>query len=434
MKIAYEAKRVAPCRDGVRRSRCAVVRNTNQMLTDTTIPDFLKWFPEGDAGVFERTNKRFILRFDDVECEVLFRGLDDQNDVRRLLSLQLSFGVMDEFREIHPDIFNALTGRIGRYPDKSMNGIGCCELLQDGTTKQIHKIWGATNPPDDMSFWAEYINDRPDNCHVTIQPSGLAPEADWLQYLPDGYYENLCEGKSEEWIDVYVHAKFGKSLAGRPVFRSFVRDFHVAKTPLRPILNGLRPVLIGLDFGLNPSATIGQLDAMGRLLIYSAMTSDGMGLTRFLDTILKPHLAQKFPGAPILVIGDPAGIARSQTDEKTVYDILRQKGFKAKEAYTNSIVARIAAVDAFLNRQVEGGPGMLIDPVDCQPLVRAFAGRYRYKRRKDGEMDDQPEKNEASHVADSCQYLCLHADADQGGRLATAQRREIVKKSSKGWT
>ena len=36
MKIALEAKKMAKCTDGVRRSRCAVVRNTRQMLMDST--------------------------------------------------------------------------------------------------------------------------------------------------------------------------------------------------------------------------------------------------------------------------------------------------------------------------------------------------------------------------------------------------------------
>jgi len=51
-------------------------------LRDTTIPDFLKWYPDGIAGTYLKTEYKFILRFDDVECEVLFRGLDDSNDVR----------------------------------------------------------------------------------------------------------------------------------------------------------------------------------------------------------------------------------------------------------------------------------------------------------------------------------------------------------------
>ena len=77
IKIGYEAKRIKASPDGIRRSRCAVIRNTRQMLWDTTIPDFLKWFPDGEAGLLEKTNSKFLLKFDDVECEILFRGLDD---------------------------------------------------------------------------------------------------------------------------------------------------------------------------------------------------------------------------------------------------------------------------------------------------------------------------------------------------------------------
>jgi hypothetical protein len=51
---------MAPCRDGIRRSRCVVVRNTRQMLWDTTIPDFLKWFPNGDAGILYKTDSKFL--------------------------------------------------------------------------------------------------------------------------------------------------------------------------------------------------------------------------------------------------------------------------------------------------------------------------------------------------------------------------------------
>jgi hypothetical protein len=431
IKIAYEAKRVAPCRDGIRRSRVAVVRNTNQMLWDTTIPDFLKWY--GDAGLLEKTHRRFQMKFDDCEVEVLFRGLDDANDVRRLLSLQLSFGVMDEFREIHKDIYEALTGRLGRYPDKTMNGVGCCEIQPDGTAKQIHKVWAASNPPDFDTYWETLLNNPPDNAHVTMQPSGMDPKADWVQYLPDGYYENLCEGKSEDWIDVYVHGKFGKSLAGQPVFKSFEPDFHIAEAPLRPIINGLRPVIVGLDFGLTPAAVIGQLDMRGRLLIMAEATSEGMGILRFTRTKLKPLLAEKFPGAPVLVVGDPAGKQRVQTDESTVYEILKAEGLKAIPALTNSIVARINAVEIFLSRQIDGGAGFLVDP-SCRMIIGALRGRYRYKLKTNGEMDDKPEKNDASHIADALQYLALHADAQASGKLLGTKRREVRQISAIGWT
>jgi len=410
IKISYEAAKVKAGSDGIRRSRCAVIRNTRQMLWDTTIPDFLKWFPDGEAGILEKTNSKFLLKFNDVECEILFRGLDDANDVRRLLSLQLTFGVMDEFREINPDIYNALTGRLGRYPDKTMNGVGAC----DDNGKQVHKVWGATNPPDADTFWEKLLADPANNMHVTIQPSGLSQEADWVEFLPDGYYENLCEGKSDDWIDVYVHGKFGKSLSGQPVFGSFDRDIHVAKKPLIHIKLATHPLIIGMDFGLTPACTINQVDMQGRLLTFADIVSEGMGILRFSREKLKPLLANKFPGMNVLIIGDPAGSQRAQTDEKSVFDILKAEGFRVIPAKSNSVVARVNAVDKFLTRTVDGKPGHLIDP-SCVHLIPALRGGYRYKIRQNGEADDKPEKNSHSHIADAHQYACLHADGNVNG-------------------
>jgi len=427
MKIVHEAKRVAACRDGIRRSRIAVIRNTRQMLYDTTIPDFEKWL--GATGSLVRTESKFVMRFEDVECEVLFRGLDDANDQRRLLSLQLTFGFMDEFREIHPDIYNALTGRLGRYPDKSMNGVGPC----DDEGRQIHKVWGATNPPDSDTFWEELLNDPPDNTHVSIQPSGLSPEADWLPYLPDGYYSNLCEGKTEEWINVYVHGKFGSSLSGKPVFPTFDMGFHVAKNTLIPLVSTEKPLIIGVDFGLTPACTINQQDLRGRFLTYAEITSENMGITRFLDDKLSPLLASRFPGHPVLIVGDPAGSQRSQTDERSVFDVIKAKGFRVIAARTNSVAARVSAIETLLAGQVDGGARHLIDP-SCKNLIKALRGGYRYRIKKTGDMDSSPEKNEFSHIADSHQYAALHVDATFGGAVQSSKRREVKRVATAGWT
>lgn len=425
MKISYEAKRIKPGRDGVRRSRIAVVRNTRQMLWDTTIPDFLKWYPDGVAGVLMKTESKFLLRFDDVQCEVLFRGLDDANDVRRLLSLQLTFGMLDEFREIHPDVYNALTGRLGRYPDKTMNGVGAC----DDAGKQIHKVWGATNPPDADTWWETLLTEPPDNMHVTFQPSGRSPEADWVQHLPDGYYDNLCEGKDEDWISVYVDGKFGASLAGKPVFRAFNADTHVAKTPLA--LLPAAPVIIGVDAGLSPAAVLGQVDYQGRVIVHDALISEHMGALRFIREKLKPLLANKYAGYKVAVVIDPAAQQRAQTDERTVMDMFKAEGFSVKPARTNAIPARIAAVDQFLTRTVDGKPGFLVNKEGAQPLISALRGRYRYKMNTKGEVDESPEKNHPwSDVADACQYLCLHADnGNTLGYGVTNTRRDVRKVS-----
>jgi hypothetical protein len=440
IKIIHEAKRVAPCPDGIRRSRGVVIRNTRAQLSDTTIPDFLKWFPDGDAGVFMKTNLNFTIRLDDVECEILFRGLDDTNDVRRLLSLQLSFAFMDEFREIHPEIFHALTGRLGRYPDKTMNGVGCCEIQPDGTAKQIHKVWGASNPPDSDTFWEEYINNPPKNTSITIQPSGRSPEADWLHCLPEGYYENLAEGKTEDWIAVYIDGEFGRSLHGQPVFRCFDRATHVAKHSItanfsdtqQSLLPSVQPttLIIGVDAGLNPTAVITQQTYDGRMLVLDSITGHdgGMGALRFCRERLKPLLTNKFPRHKHLIIIDPAAFQRAQTDEKTVADIFKAEGFVVKAAKTNNIAARLASVEAFLTKTVNGNSGFLVDP-SCAPIISGLAGKYRYKINTKGEREATPEKaHPVSDYMDALQYACLHSDNSGifGGNLMNAQRREIA--------
>jgi len=424
IKIAEEARRIHPCKDNIRRSRAVWVRNTREQLRDTTLPDFLKWYPDGVAGLFAKTEFKFTLRFDDVECEVLFRGLDDTNDVRRLLSLNASFGILDEFREINPDIFTQLQTRLGRYPDKMMNGIGCAEMV-DGKARAVDKLWGMSNAPDADTFWETFLSDPPSNAAVFFQPSGMSPEADWLHFLKDDYYENIAEGKTEDWIDVYVHAKFGRSLAGLPVFRSFTVGQHVAKETIAPLATSL---IIGADAGLNPTAVVSQQTYNGRVAILDAITGyeGGMGALRFIRERLKPLLAEKYKGRSAAVFLDPTAFNRGAGDERSVADIFKNEGFTVKPARTNSIAARIAAVEGFLTRTIEGQAALLIDPA-CTALIQTLRSKYRYKINQKGVRDDKPDKNHPwSDYADALQYACLHHDGGRstGGHTKSA-RREV---------
>ncbi len=443
MKIAYHASRMAPARDGIRRSRALWIRNTREQLRDTSIPDFLEWYPDGIAGVYYKSDYKFVLKFDDVECEVLFRGLDDSNDVRRLLSLQASFAVMDEFREVHQDIFEAVQGRLGRYPNGKMvphrpewgyndrgDPIQGC-VTDDGSPNK--HIWGMSNPPDMETFWEEFLSDPPANAQVFFQPSALSQEADWISYLPTNYYEDLMDGKSEDYVDVYIHAKFGKSLSGKPVFRSFDYDTHTL--PETRILVG-PTIIIGADAGLSPAAVLGQVAYNGRLVIHDALNAEGMGALRFIRERLKPLLANKYPGHSTLVVIDPAGFQRVQTDERCVADIFKSEGFTVKPAKTNSIAARLAAVEKYLTMTTDGVSGLAISRTGAPKLVTALRGKYRYKVNTKGETDEKPEKSHPwSDIADGLQYLCLHAD---GGVLFGGASRppacEVRKVNALGWT
>ena len=445
MKIAYHASRMAACTDGVRRSRAVWVRRSRQMLFDTSIKDFLSWYPPGVAGAWQKSDASFILKFGDVECEVLFRPMEDASDINRLLSLQVSFAIFDEFREISPDVFEAMQGRLGRYPDKRLvphrpewgldskgNPVAGC-VTDDGAPNK--HLWGMTNPPDADTYWETLLTEPPDNVAAFFQPSGMSPEADWLQYLPDNYYEDLAQGKSQDYIDVYIHSMFGRSLSGRPVFQCFDRQRHVANEPLHVLGS---TVLIGVDAGLNPTATLGQVAYDGRLIIHDTVTGaeGGMGALRFAREILKPLLVNKYRGRDVAVIIDPAAFQRVQTDERCVADIFKAEGFSVRPAKTNAVAARLGACESYMTRNVGDSPALCIAPNNTL-LIQALAGKYRYKVNSKGETDVKPEKSHPwSDVADSFQYLCLHADGGGlfGGVAGNRQRREIKAAPVRGWT
>jgi hypothetical protein len=421
MKVAYHAGRMRAGSDGVRRSRAVIVRNTNQMLTDATIPTFTTWFPEGAAGRYARTDKRFFLKFDNVECEVLFRGLDDANDVRRLLSLECSFGVLDEYREIHPDIFNALQGRVGRYPSVAKGG---CVL--DNGEPNAH-IWGATNAPDTDTFWEKYMTEPPSTASIYMQPDALSDEADWTQNLIAGYYEKLAEGKTPDWVDVYIRNKFGRSLAGTPVYdRSFVADFHIAKEELKPIPLPDYPIIVGIDFGRTPCAIFKQRDPRGRVLTLSEVTSENMGIETFIRTKLAPHIARYYPGHDMLCAPDPAGFFKQQLNEMTLVDALRQAGYRCIKPPSNKPEYRIQAVERLLNQHLEGEAMYLVDE-SCAMLIRGFHHGYRYKKKRNGELEDKPDKNEYSHIHDANQYADSIIDLQFRGAVSSQTRREVTK-------
>lgn len=98
------------------------------------------------------------------------------------------------------------------------------------------------------------------------------------------------------------------------------------------------------------------------------------------------------------------------------------------KASTNDPERRVGAVENLLARQIDGGPGFLIDP-SCTHLINTFEWSYRFKKSRAGEQTTSPDKNHAANQADSCQYLALAFDA--GISHTSMQRqaaRPVVKK------
>jgi hypothetical protein len=250
----------------------------------------------------------------------------------------------------------------------------------------------------------------------------MEPNAENLQYLPPGYYQNLIDNNTPDWCDVFVHAKYGKSLSGQAVFRtSFRPEFHLTKNKLN--LTDGYPIMIGQDFGRTPAALITQIDVRGRLLVLGEETSTDMGLEQFVQTRLKPTLSRRFPGCPVFIVGDPAGRQKSQINEESPFDALQRLGFRAYAAPTNDIDNRLRAVEQILLRNIDGGPAMLISEADCPVLVRALKFDYRYRRKQTGDLEDKPEKSHpASDIADCLQYAALGANGNYTAQVVAENK------------
>ena len=166
-KLIHMAARQKPSPDGVRRSRAVIVRNTLPQLRDTTLSSWAYWFKDGQAGQWLATQNKFVLKFNDVECEVLFRPLDTADDVARVLSLEVTFAILDEFVQIPREIVDALSARLGRYP-----------ASKDGGATNWG-MWGSSNPDTEDNWWFDYLhNNLPDNARYFVQPSGFSEDAE----------------------------------------------------------------------------------------------------------------------------------------------------------------------------------------------------------------------------------------------------------------
>src|SRR5215472_16482083 len=454
-KLVYLASKQAPSPDGIRRTKAVIVRNTLPQLKDTTIASWNLWFRDGVAGTWNATDKIFTLRYGDVECEVLFRPLDSPDDVRRVLSLELNFAILDEFVEIPKAVIDALSARLGRYRQP------------DGTPVTIWGLWASSNPGNEDNWWFDFLHGPavrryarlpgalvptlvPDSGAVDpaasvslepiasyyLQPGGLTPDAENLENLPVNYYRDAAAGKSEIWIRQFIDSTWGFSIAGKAVVPGFRADLHVALPhTLQP--NPFFPLVVGLDPGITGSAmTLSQQDYDGRIRVFAELCQEGMGAERLIQERLQPLLRNRFPQVNrVIIAADPAAAARTQTDERTVVKIFK-KYYDVDVESNNRLPLRLDAIDHYVSSLVEGRAALQIDP-SCQTLIRALKGGWRYAAdlKRETLRGHEPDKNPYSHPGDAFGYLCrfFHRDRQREIRYHLPQGSLAARRQGAPW-
>lgn len=433
MELLRRAAEQAPAPDGFKYTRFAIVRQTLKQIKDTVLRDITSLL-RGIAH-WKVSESTIYVQVGKIRSEWMLIPLENMEDQRRLLSMQLTGAWINEAIEIDISLLDPLAGRIGRYPNATLGGCTWKGIIID------------TNMPEEGSEWHKFMEDPPPDWQPFIQPGGMSPDAENLPWLNQNsesyklpvddpvrialgraYYERLLgSALGYNWVKRYVHALYGDDPSGMAVFGdSFVREFHVTdklidgKDYCIELSHGY-PILIGQDFGRDPWSIICQPNHKGQLLVVDEVPATNIGLEQHILTQLRPKLMDfRYIGRPIAVSGDPSGRNKSSLYEETSFDLMKRNGLPSFAAPTNDLDPRLRAVEHWLLQQRGGQPAILIDGVRCPNTVRALAGGYKFEKMKSGQRKPTPMKNDYSHVMDALQYACLTA---LGGQWQSITRK-----------
>tara|TARA_R100001440_G_scaffold33068_3_gene51915 strand:- start:63 stop:1580 length:1518 start_codon:yes stop_codon:yes gene_type:complete len=434
-------------RDGIKYSRFVIVRNSYPMLKTTTLKTWLELFPEHIYGAVRHSppiTHHIKLPSREgaagIDLEVIFLALDQPKDVRKLLSLEVTGGWINEARELPKSIVDGLTHRVGRYPVKEDGGPTWRGVILDtNPCDDDHWIYRLSEkePPKGRFAWkffrqppgvfeAKDVPDEMPEAQGYVFAAGkwwkTNDKAENLNNLPVGYYEQLLGGKNLDWIRCYAEGKFTYVQEGKPVWSEYDDASMVDDCQ---ILDG-EPIQIGLDFGLTPAAVFAQRTPKGVWNVLHELVTFDMGLERFC-TLLKEDINRYFPKHELSIWGDPAGMQRDQIFENTSFDHLKNvHGLFAKPTATNDFRTRREALAMPMSRLIDNKPGFRVDR-KCVRLRKSLSGGYHFKRVAIGagqeRFRDTPNKNEHSHIGDAAGYCLLGGGEHR--RMTKGNRQQL---------
>lgn len=401
-------------KEGIRRSRGVVVRNTYPDLISTVVKDVRDVIPEAIGHMTMGHPPELNLDFDledgtRVLANIMFLALDKAEDVRKIRGLNTTWVYINEVKEIERANFDMCSARVDRFP-----AIGWSTWAG---------VFGDTNAWD-QDHWLEEIAQKIARGEITdwqifVQPPAVIkvngkwevnPDAENPEAVKRGYYAKVLPGKREDWIRVNLANEIGYSFDGKPVHPDYSETFHVAKQDLIPS-PGM--VYVGLDFGLTPAAVFWQRQPSGQWWGFDELVSQDSPNDKF-AVALKQKVAEwkaRVPGLMFTFIGDPSGDSRSATDGRTTFQIYRLAGVPARPASSNDPQVRRDALTRPLTRIVNGQPGLLLSP-SLKWLRKALSGAWCYRRVKVAGSErykDEAEKNEFSHVGEAAEYGLMDA-------------------------
>jgi hypothetical protein len=322
--------------------------------------------------------------------------------MRKLLSLEITYAYMNELRELPREALENVTSRLGRYPAPSTG---------KGATKQ--QCIADTNAFDNETWiYKLFIETRPKAWALFIQPPALLddgsvnPEAENLENLPHSYYRGQVDGKSKDYIDVMYKVKFIPLQTGKPVYPEYDDRLHcIRHEDLQPPSKDL-PLICGGDNGRWSGFLIGQMDKLGRIVVFDELVSEDINLTQFSD-IIAQHMRTHYDGYKFESWLDPwAANTRGQVTDDTMFKVYNNAGLSPRTSYTGSPITMVEAVKKKFGQIVIKQPAILISD-KCKTLRKGLNGGYQYRRvNVSGEkFAEKPDKGIYSHICNAFEFL-----------------------------
>lgn len=385
-------------------ARWALIRDTWTNLEATTLVEFFNWFPDGVAGRYHKSSKSWTWTIEGVTGEIMFLGMDSDDDAQKLQSRPLAGIAIDE---VAP---GAQSGGVPEFIfDTAMT-----RLRQKGMRWYAAKL--AANNPDE-AHWTYKRFVEPGDAGTPLEFE-LLPEQErgfhlWqthrpenLANLPPSYYESMAHRlrKRKDLVSRFAKGEFGFQQHGKPVTAEFNEKIHVVDAV--EIVPGL-PLRLLWDFGLNPTCLITQITPLGHWNFAHALVGEDVGVYELIVDEVAPLLERDFANYEIEHTGDPAGKQREQSSSKTnavkiIQDLIPGRWRKAPSDWE----ARRDCAKEVL-RKTRNGTGMVqIARAPALKLWHALRGGWHYRVSAAGIASSKPEKDVHSHPGDAFGYGC----------------------------
>ncbi len=405
----YRQGCIQDARNGVRKSRWGVIRNTYGELKNTTIAEMSEWFGDYISFVYGHPITGLLTPpcphgdGSRIEVEIVGIAMDKPKDIKRLKSLQLSSAWLNEASEIPEEALSMITARVGRYPPKRSGGASFPCIIMD------------TNSCDMDNWWYRFSEEtKPDGYQFFDQPAALLrasggvysenPDAENIDFLPGGYeyYFRQIAGKPREWVDVFILNQFGTSVPGNYIYSDYLQS-DSGNHAQREFDPGIGHIIWAHDFNFTPLSSVICQESDGEIFCVDEIV---------LKSAVAKHTAIEFckryadyKNCLVKVYGDASGHVGQKhgidSDYRIIEKILRESGFRVRMCVPRAnpaIKSRQMAVQAKI-LDAENTRSLFVNPGKCRYMDRGL-GTVKLK----GGSTFQEEDSEYQHITTALGY------------------------------